>query len=104
GKSRWEGRNGEVTVEALALQRYAVRGFKGFVTPFVVIVKLISLIFGLLFWDIIFAPVPGAFETPKNSLQGLIEKRLSEIKDGNAVNIIQRVDTIHRTSETWCAG
>lgn len=113
GKSRWEGRNGEVTVEALALQRYAEQGFKGVHCE----TRMITLIFGLLFWDIIFAPIPGAFETPYQaapldiaedsffySRQGLIEKRLSEIKGGNAVNIIQRVDAMHRTSETWCVG
>lgn len=75
------------------------------------------MIFGTLFWDIIFAPIPGAFETPYQaapldiaedsffySRQELMEKRLSEIQGGEAANIIRRVDAIHRTSETWCVG
>ncbi|KAI6166832.1 hypothetical protein EDD17DRAFT_1752182 [Pisolithus thermaeus] len=114
GKSRWEGRNGEeLTVEALALQRYEEQGYKGVHCE----TRMITLIFGLLFWDIIFAPIPGVFETPYQaapldiaedsffySRQGLMEKRLSEIKGGAAVNIIRRVDAMHRTSETWCVG
>ncbi|KAI6127692.1 VRR-NUC domain-containing protein, partial [Pisolithus croceorrhizus] len=114
GKSRWEGRNGEeLTVEALALQRYEGQGYRGIHCE----TRMITLIFGLLFWDIIFAPIPGVFETPYQaapldiaedsffySRQGLMEKRLSEIKSGATVNIIRRVDATHRTSETWCVG
>lgn len=114
GKSRWEGRNGEeLTVEALALQWYEEQGYKGVHCE----TRIIAMIFGILFWDIIFAPIPGAFETPYQaapldiaedsffySRQELMEKRLSEIQDGEAANIIRRVDAIHRTSETWCVG
>ncbi|KAI6045618.1 hypothetical protein EDC04DRAFT_3104166 [Pisolithus marmoratus] len=114
GKSRWEGLNGdELTVEALALQRYEQQGYKGVHCE----TRIIAMIFGLLFWDIIFAPIPGAFETPYQaapldivedsffySRRELMEKRLSEIKDGEAASIIRRVDAMHRTSGTWCVG
>ncbi|KAF9227566.1 hypothetical protein BS17DRAFT_773961 [Gyrodon lividus] len=114
GKSIWVGQNGEeLTVEALALQRYQEQGYKGVHCE----TRVIAILFGLLFWDIIFASIPGAFETPYqtapldvaedsfyHSRKDLMEKRLSDIEAGEAVNIIRHVDSVHRASGTWCVG
>ncbi|KIJ16849.1 hypothetical protein PAXINDRAFT_98635 [Paxillus involutus ATCC 200175] len=114
GKSIWAGRNGEeFTVEALALQRYEEQGYKGVHCE----TRVIAMLFGLLFWDIIFASVPGAFETAYqtapldiaedsfyHSRKDLMEKRLSDIAAGEAVNLIRGVDSMHRPSGTWCVG
>jgi len=75
------------------------------------------MLFGLLFWDVIFAPIPGTFETPYqtapldiaedsfyHSRKDLMETRLSEIQNGQAADIIARVDHTHRASGTWCVG
>lgn len=74
-------------------------------------------LFGLLFWDIIFADIPGAFETPYQSApldiaedcfyyarEGLIQARLDEIAQGQAHEILEKVDDEHRTRGTWCVG
>jgi Fanconi-associated nuclease 1 len=74
-------------------------------------------IFGLLFWDIIFASVPGAFETPYQSApldiaddafyrarKDLIEARLRDIREGKAREILERVDGAQRERDTWCVG
>ncbi|KAK1233535.1 hypothetical protein PQX77_003304 [Marasmius sp. AFHP31] len=46
-------------VEELALQFYAKRGFKGLHSE----TSILTTIFALLFWNIIFANIPGAFDT-----------------------------------------
>lgn len=81
--------------------------------------SIVSTLFGLIFWDILFAPVPGAFETPYQSApldlvhdsfftsrEDLIQARLDELKndDGAARRIIQAVDVRERDRETWCVG
>jgi Fanconi-associated nuclease 1 len=81
--------------------------------------SIISTLFGLLFWDILFAPIPGAFETPYQSApldlfhdsfvsarQNLIDTRLAELVDDEcaARRIIESVDERERDTETWCIG
>jgi len=79
--------------------------------------RIVYTIFGLLFWDIIFTAIPGAFETPfqvapldintdtfYHSRCGLFDKRLAEIKEGKAREIIRNVDSKHRDGRTLCAG
>lgn len=74
-------------------------------------------IFGLLFWDILFADIPGAFETPYQSApldisedcfyyarEELIKQRLTEIEQGQARSIVEIVDDEHRAAGTWCIG
>lgn len=76
-----------------------------------------ATLFGLLMWDIIFAPIPGAFETPYQSgpldliddtfyfsRKEMIEARLSEIRAGKAPEVIMKVDTAYRETKTWCVG
>ncbi|KAG8694499.1 hypothetical protein FRC09_009804, partial [Ceratobasidium sp. 395] len=115
GKSIWAGKEGEVNVETFALEYYATWGFRGFHSEG----SIISTLFGLLFWDILFAPVPGAFETPYQSApldlfhdsfvsarEDLINARLTELADdqGAARRIIEAIDERERENETWCIG
>ncbi|KAF8503697.1 VRR-NUC domain-containing protein [Russula emetica] len=114
GKSIWEGQGEEVVnVETYALQHYERLGYKGYHCEG----RIVTTLFGLLFWDIIFAPIPGAFETPYQTApldifedtfyharEGLIEKRLDEISRNNVRQIIQNVDDEHRERGTWCLG
>lgn len=80
---------------------------------------IISTLFGLLFWDILFAPIPGAFETPYQSApldlfhdsfvtarEDIIEARLAELveDEGSARRIVEAVDERERENETWCVG
>ncbi|KAG6864216.1 hypothetical protein C0991_011474, partial [Blastosporella zonata] len=115
GKSIWRGRNGEqVNVESRALQYYEDLGYKGFHSE----TRILTTLFALLFWDIIFADVPGAFETAHQiepldlmedsfyrARKDLIEARLKEMKqESRARDIVQRHDDLHRAKNTWCVG
>lgn len=77
--------------------------------------RIVTTLFGLLFWDIIFAPIPGAFETPFQSApldlvedtfyysrQELIEACLDEIRGGNAPGILERMYDAH--TNVMCVG
>lgn len=70
-----------------------------------------------MFWDIIFTPVPGAFETqfqagPLDLFEDsfyiarheLFEKRLKEIEEGKAAECLKRHDDRFRPKQTWCIG
>ncbi|KAF8178661.1 hypothetical protein K438DRAFT_1681003 [Mycena galopus ATCC 62051] len=114
GKSLWQGKDGPVDVEARALEYYdQVHGFKGFHSE----TRLLTTLFGLLFWDIIFAPVPGAFETPWQrgpldigedsfyyARQERLDERLSDIKAGRAQTILADNDDRYRAEKTCCIG
>jgi len=114
GKSTWRGRGDEtLNVEMYALQHYERLGYRGYHSEG----RLVTTLFGLLFWDIIFAPIPGAFETPYQtapldmlddtfylSREEIIEARLDEIGEGKARVIIEGVDNEHRERGTWCVG
>ncbi|KAJ7782652.1 VRR-NUC domain-containing protein [Mycena metata] len=113
GKSLWQGNEETVNVEGRALEYYAEHGFKGFHSE----TQILTTVFGLLFWDIIFAPVPGAFETPWQrgpldlmddsfyyARQDRIEARLAEIKAGEARSILEGNDDEYREDDTCCIG
>ncbi|KAI0306703.1 hypothetical protein B0F90DRAFT_1814554 [Multifurca ochricompacta] len=114
GKSTWRGRGDEVVnVETYVLQHYERLGYRGYHCEG----RIITTLFGLLFWDIIFAAIPGAFETPYQAApldifedtfyharEELVEARLDEISEGKARDIIQRIDDEHREGGTWCVG
>jgi hypothetical protein len=54
GKSIWNGKGEEVVnVETYALQHYESLGYKGYHCEG----RIVTTLFGLLFWDIIFAPI-----------------------------------------------
>ncbi|KAJ6497648.1 VRR-NUC domain-containing protein [Mycena sanguinolenta] len=115
GKSLWQGKDGTVNVEGRALQYYdEVHGFKGIHSE----TQILTTLFGLLFWDIIFAPgVPGAFETPWQigpldigedsfyyARQDSMEKRLRDINNGQGPTILAGNDELHREKKTCCIG
>ncbi|KAJ7018357.1 VRR-NUC domain-containing protein [Mycena alexandri] len=113
GKSLWQGNEGTVNVEGKALEYYAQSGFKGFHSE----TQILTTLFGLLFWDIIFAQVPGAFETPWQrgpldlmddsfyyARQDRIETRLAEIRAGQARSILEGNDDRYRQDNTCCIG
>jgi len=83
-----EKRDG-ATVETLALEALADGGSPGFFAEN----WLWRSIFGLAFWDVVFAPVPGAFQHPfqygpldlstpefRTARAALVEERLAELK------------------------
>ncbi|KAG5653529.1 hypothetical protein H0H81_012470 [Sphagnurus paluster] len=115
GKSIWRGIDGgEVSVEDRALQHYKILGYKGFHSE----TRILTTIFALLFWDIIFADVPGAFETKYQTApldlaedsfyrarKQAIETRLKEIQDkSRAQELLRRHDDAHRDKKTFCVG
>ncbi|KAJ3720822.1 hypothetical protein DFJ43DRAFT_1204778 [Lentinula guzmanii] len=118
GKSVWKTLDGSSTcnVETRALQYYAEENhgqYKGFHSE----TCILTTIFALLFWDIIFADIPGAFETAYQiapldlvedsfyySRKEIIESRLKELKDGKALDILEKHERLYRESKTWCVG
>ncbi|KEP50646.1 putative coiled-coil protein MTMR15 [Rhizoctonia solani 123E] len=114
GKTIWAGEEDEVNVETIALEHYARLGFKGFHSEGTIVLTL----FGLLFWDILFAPVLGAFETPYQSApldlihdsffgsrEELINARLDELRSTpDATRIAKSVYSREREREPWCVG
>lgn len=102
-----------MNVETLALQWYEDQGFKGIHSE----TRIIATLFGILFWDIIFLPIPGAFETPfqtapldiaedsfYHARRDPIEIRLKELEDGRGEEIVKQVEAEHRARKTWCVG
>ncbi|KAJ8085107.1 hypothetical protein PM082_003891 [Marasmius tenuissimus] len=114
GKSKWRGEGGgEVTVEELALQFYAKRGFKGLHSE----TSILTTIFALLFWDVIFADIPGAFETKFQAgpldlaedsfyyaRKDLIDRRIQDIEAGHARRLVEKHDKMYRGQNTLCVG
>ncbi|KAI0822847.1 VRR-NUC domain-containing protein [Trametes gibbosa] len=107
GKSIWRGRDGEdVSVEMFALQHYEDKhNFKGFHCEG----RIVTTLFGLLFWDVLFAAVPGAFETPYQSApldlaedtfyyarQARADARLAEIEAGQAADVLSAAFDAHQ--------
>ncbi|KAJ2889463.1 hypothetical protein GGI21_006562, partial [Coemansia aciculifera] len=99
GPSLWDG-NDEVpcSVERLALWRYQSLGYSGLHSEN----SMVTSLFSLLFWDIIFHPLPGALDTEYQSRpldmgsesfyfsrQTLIDERLDEIAGGQFADTIQ---------------
>ena len=102
-----------VTVEQVALEYYEGQGYKGYHDEG----GIIRTLFGLLFWNIILADVPGAFETEYQSApldivedtfyqarEDLIEARLAEIRKGQGREIVQRHWDEYAVQNTFCVG
>lgn len=79
--------------------------------------RIVTTLFGLLFWDVIFAPVSGAFETPYQSApldiaedsfyfarRALANARLKEIENGKGTEVFLRTWDAHVESKTFCVG
>ncbi|WWC58851.1 uncharacterized protein I303_101396 [Kwoniella dejecticola CBS 10117] len=114
GKSVWLGREGEVTVEGWVLEWWEDKGYKGFHSES----SILTTLFTLLMWPILFLPLPGAFETPYQtapldlgedtfapSRSEAIEKRLEEMsKTSKALHMLAEVDERERPKATWAVG
>ncbi|GAA5933114.1 fanconi-associated nuclease 1 [Sporobolomyces koalae] len=113
-KSVWRASNGEkLSVEGLALEQYMKEGWKGFHSEN----GVLTSIFALVFWDIIFAPVDGVFETPFQSApldlatdafaivrRPAIDARLEAIAQGEAASFLKQTDDRERPRNTWAVG
>ncbi|WRT64402.1 uncharacterized protein IL334_001334 [Kwoniella shivajii] len=114
GKSVWLGREGEVTVEGWVLEWWEAKGYKGFHSES----SILTTLFTLLMWPILFSPLPGAFETPYQtapldlgedtfapSRSTAIEKRLEEMSmTTKALQMLQETDERERPKSTWAVG
>ncbi|KAL1664575.1 hypothetical protein GGF50DRAFT_114989 [Schizophyllum commune] len=115
GKSIWKGRDDQqVNVETVALQHYEALGYKGFHAE----TRILTTLFALLFWDVLFARVPSVFvtefqtapldlaeDTFYTARKELIETRLAELtEEGKALEILRRNDKFYRESKTFCIG
>lgn len=131
-KSIWKGKeDNQVSVEQLALEHYEGLGFKGYAylagkvrsglncwhRRFHAEGRIVSTIFTMLFWSVLFAPVPGAFETAYQTApldlahdsffsarEAAIEERLKEIEDGKARELIEKIDDEERGRATFAVG
>ncbi|CAO3625770.1 unnamed protein product [Cunninghamella echinulata] len=115
-KSSWRGDDGaEVSVEEVSIQYYNKIGYQGLHTEN----GVVTMLFMLLFWDVIFSPLPGVFETPFQTAPldlgtdafyvgriGMINERINQIgkKGSDYLDIIRRVYEQHSPLQTMCAG
>ncbi|RUS18970.1 hypothetical protein BC937DRAFT_88121 [Endogone sp. FLAS-F59071] len=113
-KSVWRDDDGaECSVERVALGFYEKMGYKGFHWEN----GIATTLFGLLFWDILFQPYPGAFETSYQTAPldlatdsfyftrcYEINRRLCDISNGEFGEILKTVDERERERRTWCVG
>ncbi|KIP06053.1 hypothetical protein PHLGIDRAFT_128521 [Phlebiopsis gigantea 11061_1 CR5-6] len=114
GKSIWKGSNDEeIDVEIFALEHYQSKGYKGLHSEG----RVLTTLFSLLFFDIIFTPIPGAFETPYQvspldigsdtfylARRELIDARLARIAAGDALEIGLATWDRESAGKTWCVG
>ncbi|MBW0528897.1 hypothetical protein O181_068612 [Austropuccinia psidii MF-1] len=117
-KSSWLGifDSAELTVEEVCLEHYTSKGWRGFHSE----TQILKMIFSLIFWDILFAPVDGAFETSFQTApldlttdafaivrRPLIEDRVDRLKDRGIIEATERlIETYKRESskKTLCIG
>lgn len=114
-RSVWRGLDNQpVHVEQLCLQHYARQNFKGFHCEG----KLLTMIFVMVMWDVIFArDIPGSFETPYQSApldlgsdsfaivrSAEIRTRLNHIERTGGLDLIADVDDRERPRRTWAVG
>jgi Fanconi-associated nuclease 1 len=114
GKSVWHGKEGEVTVEGWVLEWWQKKGYKGYHSES----SILTTLFALLLWPVLFHPLPGAFETPYQtapldlgedtfsaSRAGLLESRLLAMsKTSTALEMLDEVDRRERPKGTWAVG
>ncbi|KAJ7029367.1 hypothetical protein C8F04DRAFT_42431 [Mycena alexandri] len=113
--SLWKTKNNEEgTIQALVSQHYETKFDFERVQPGGC---LLTTLFTLLFWDIIFMPMNGVFETAfqtcpldlcedtfLSSRRDAIFERLDEIKDGRAGAILKKHDAEHRGAKKTVVG
>ena len=108
----WRGLDNQPChVEQLCLQHYALQGFKGFHCEG----KLLTMIFVLAMWDVIFQDgIAGSFETPYQSApldlgsdsfaivrSQQIRARLDHIERTGGLDLIAEADDRERARNTW---
>ncbi|KAH9813790.1 VRR-NUC domain-containing protein [Melampsora americana] len=100
-KSKWKSFNNEleqITIEELVLEHYCLdQNWNGIHSEG----SILTTLYSLIFWDILFAPVPGAFETSYQSAP------LDLFTDAFAIEIKSNlIKTYERESlkKTWCIG
>jgi len=113
-RTRWRSDDGSpCSVEELCLERYAQQGFRGFYCEG----DLVFFLYVLLMWDVLFAPVPGAFETPYQrapldvdtdvfsfARRPTMEQQLAQIEQTGGLDIIKSVDARERPHKTYAQG
>ncbi|GAA6016477.1 hypothetical protein JCM8202_006053 [Rhodotorula sphaerocarpa] len=113
-KSVWRASDGEeVSVEDLCLEQYQREGWKGFHSEN----GVLTMIFALIFWDILFAPVDGVFETPFQTApldlatdafaivrRPAINERLAAVAAGEGPSFLKETDDRERPLETFAVG
>ncbi|POW10717.1 hypothetical protein PSTT_05877 [Puccinia striiformis] len=110
--------NSTLTVEEIALEHYLDpdSDWRGFHSE----TGILKMIFALVFWDIIFAPIPGAFETAFQTApldiatdafeiarRPMIEERMRSIHENGNEEIQRRLEETYRREferKTWSIG
>ncbi|TYJ52262.1 hypothetical protein B9479_007136 [Cryptococcus floricola] len=115
GKSLWMGKDGEVGVEEWVLEWWEKKGYKGYHSES----SILTTLFTLLLWPVLFHPLPGAFETSYQtapldlgedtflpSRSALLEARLALIASSSkkAVELLLEADDRERERATWAVG
>lgn len=112
--SVWRGLDGQpCRVESVVLQHYAEEGFKGYHCEG----GILTMLFALLMWDILFMQVDGVFETPYQRqpldltedsfsiVRGpVLRQRLIEIENTGGLHLIRQTDERERERKTWAVG
>ncbi|KAJ1343668.1 hypothetical protein BSLG_001743 [Batrachochytrium salamandrivorans] len=91
--------NVPIFVEDLALQYFVKQGWKGIHAEN----SIITTLFGILFWDILFddsIPATIFFQ----ARQHMIESRVSEIRSGQYLELIKQVVSREKPRNTQCVG
>ncbi|PWN52977.1 hypothetical protein IE53DRAFT_366747 [Violaceomyces palustris] len=113
-RSVWRGLDNEPChVEELCLQHFAEQGFRGYHCEG----GVLTMLFALLMWDVLFLPVEGAFETPYQmapldlGTDAFCIARASEIRDRlwlieetGGLDLIKATDERERPKKTWAVG
>jgi Fanconi-associated nuclease 1 len=100
-------------VEEVALQHYRRQSWCGYHAE----TSVLTTIFSLLFWDIIFAPVPGVFQNRFQSApldlnteffytqrSALIDARIEQIMGGEHVKILSETFQHYHEKRPLCVG
>ncbi|KAJ1939875.1 hypothetical protein FBU59_003979, partial [Linderina macrospora] len=109
GASAWDGNDGiPCSVEELAIWRYQDDGYQGIHSEN----TLITTLFGLVFYDIIFSPLPGVLDTEYQSApldmrsdsfyfsrKDMIEQRIEDIKTGRFMHYLTDTYDLQQGSE-----
>jgi len=110
----WRGLDGApCRVETYCLQYFAKEGFEGVHDEG----GVLTMLFVLAMWDVIFMPIEGAFETKyqrepldmRSDAFAIVRRaevnaRLTQISNGDAVALIRATDERERPRKTYAAG